>query len=74
MVRKIGACLGALGLLDVLDPAVVRVDGVDRDGDRLHIALLELGLQLRHHAKLRRADLENGYFSEQGRLPSKIHR
>ena len=46
----------ALGLLDVLDPAVMVVDRVDADADDLDAALVELGLDPGHVAELGGAD------------------
>src|SRR5437763_953004 len=40
----------------VARPALVRVDGIDAEADRLHVALVELGLQLRDVTELGRAD------------------
>ena len=46
---------GALGLLDVVGPPLVVAGGVDRQADDLHVALVELGLELGHVAELGRA-------------------
>src|SRR5690606_40147801 len=48
--------LCVLGFLDVADPLVVGVERVDADGDGLHPALVELGLELRGVAELGGAD------------------
>jgi hypothetical protein len=47
---------GALGLADVALPLQVRLDVVDREADDLHVALVELGLDLGHVAELGGAD------------------
>jgi hypothetical protein len=44
--------LRALRLLDVLRPAVVRVERVDAHADHLDVALVELGLALGERAQL----------------------
>jgi hypothetical protein len=46
----------ALRLLDVLDPFRVIAHRVDAQADDLRVALVELGLELRHVAELGRAD------------------
>ena len=46
----------ALRLPDVLGPALVGLDGIDRQPDTLDVALVELGLQPGDVAQLRRAD------------------
>ena len=46
----------ALGLLDVLGPALVLVDRVDREADDLDVALVELRLDAGHVAELCGAD------------------
>src|SRR5262249_49961167 len=51
--REVGRL--ALGLLDVLRPALVRRDRVDRQTDRLHVALVEFRLEPRDVAELGRA-------------------
>src|SRR5262249_52281127 len=48
--------LGLLRVLDVTDPTLVRRYVVDRQRDHLAVALLELQLELRDEAELRRAD------------------
>src|SRR5579863_7427708 len=45
-----------LRLVDVLDPLDVRFGGIDRQRDRLDIALLEFARELRRQAEFRRAD------------------
>lgn len=48
--------MAASDLLDVVDPALVGVDGVGRQADELDAALGELGLQLGKGAQLGGAD------------------
>src|SRR5262249_26304887 len=43
-------------VLDVLRPALMLVDGIDRQSDDLDTALVELGFDLGHIAQLGRAD------------------
>ena len=47
---------GVLGLVDVADPALVALRGIDTQGDGFHVALLPLGAQARHFAQLGGAD------------------
>ena len=44
-----------LRLFDILDPALVRLGRVHRQGDGLHVALVEFRLELGRQAQLRRA-------------------
>lgn len=48
--------VAAADLVDVLDPAIVAVDGVGRKANELDAALGELGLELREGAQLGGAD------------------
>jgi hypothetical protein len=48
--------LGALRLLDVVEPARMAVDGIDAEADQLCVAAGELGLDLGHVAELGRAN------------------
>ncbi len=48
--------VGAGDLVDVFDPAGVRVDGVGAEADELDVALCELGLKLSEGAELGGAD------------------